>query len=80
MVTIINSVLKNGEDVGLISVRWRDEDGNRQEDVFRHNPYVYLDPANVNQLQSTKEVSRDTSCFIPAFRESICSPSERVAS
>ena len=33
MVTIINSVLKNGEDVGLISVRWRDEDGNRQEDV-----------------------------------------------
>ena len=60
MVTIINSVLKNGEDVGLISVRWRDEDGNRQEDVFRHNPYVYLDPANVNQLQSTKEVVAGT--------------------
>lgn len=60
MVTIINSVLKNGQDVGLVSVRWRDEDGKRCEDVFRHNPYVYLDPANVKQLQSTKETVAGT--------------------
>lgn len=60
MVTIINSVLKNGQDVGLVSVRWRDEDGKRCEDVFRHNPYVYLDPANVKQLQSMKETVAGT--------------------
>lgn len=52
MVTIINSVLKNGQDVGLISVRWRDQDGTRREDIYRHNPYVYLDPENMKALQA----------------------------
>ena len=56
MVTIINSVLKNGQDIGLVSVRWRDQDGTRREDIFRHNPYVYLDPNNMKQLAALGEV------------------------
>ena len=51
MVTIINNVKSKRDDIGLISVRWRDEQGNRKEDIFRHFPYVYINPEEVYQLQ-----------------------------
>ena len=60
MVTIINTVKKKNDDVGLISVRWRDEEGNRQEDIFRHFPYVYVNPDDVRQLQSSREQVKGT--------------------
>ena len=60
MVTIINNVKSKRDDIGLISVRWRDEQGNRKEDIFRHFPYVYINPEEVYQLQSSRDQARGT--------------------
>lgn len=60
MVTIINNVKSKRDDIGLISVRWRDEQGNRKEDIFRHFPYVYVNPEEVYQLQSSRDQARGT--------------------
>ena len=61
MVTIINNVKSKRDDIGLISVRWRDEQGNRKEDIFRHFPYVYVNPEEVYQLQSSRNQARGLS-------------------